>query len=69
MENVAAHDIFHDAVKHALEKEGWLITHDPLSLQMIASSPCNLSKTLSGIMRCIIWCMMDKGEAIVQWQN
>ena len=34
MENVAAHDIFHDAVKHALEKEGWLITHDPLSLQI-----------------------------------
>ena len=34
MENVAAHDIFHDAVKHALEKEGWLITHDPLSRQI-----------------------------------
>jgi hypothetical protein len=32
--NVAAHDIFHDAVKHAREKEGWLITHDPLSLQI-----------------------------------
>ena len=34
MENVAANDIFHDAIKHALEKEGWLITHDPLSLQI-----------------------------------
>jgi hypothetical protein len=31
---VAARDIFHDAVKHALEKEGWLITHDPLTLQI-----------------------------------
>lgn len=23
-------DIFHDTVKHALIKEGWTITHDPL---------------------------------------
>jgi hypothetical protein len=130
--NVTARDIFHDAVKHALEKEGWLITHDPLSLQIggvemyiglgaeqliaaekqgekIASkskalslflcsmnfisplghtvtisshsyrktqsgcstwqsrkipttafSHCNLSRMLSGITRCVIWCMMDK---------
>jgi hypothetical protein len=29
---MAAKDIFHDAVKHALEKEGWTITHDPLFL-------------------------------------
>lgn len=28
-----ARDIFHDAVKHALEKEGWEITHDPLFLR------------------------------------
>ena len=28
-----AHDRFHDAVRHALEKEGWTITHDPLSMQ------------------------------------
>jgi len=25
-----ARDIFHNAVKHGLEKEGWKITHDPL---------------------------------------
>lgn len=25
-----AKDLFHDAVRHALEKEGWLITEDPL---------------------------------------
>jgi hypothetical protein len=31
---VAARDIFHDAVKQALEKVGWRITHDPLSLQI-----------------------------------
>jgi len=31
---VAARDIFHDAVKQALEKAGWRITHDPLSLQI-----------------------------------
>ena len=31
---MAAQDIFHDAVKYALEKEGWRITHDPLSLQI-----------------------------------
>jgi hypothetical protein len=31
---MAARDIFHDAVKHALEKDGWRITHDPLALQI-----------------------------------
>jgi XisH protein len=31
---VAARDIFHDGVKRALEKAGWRITHDPLSLQI-----------------------------------
>lgn len=25
-------DVFHDAVRRALEKEGWIITHDPYSL-------------------------------------
>ncbi len=34
IETVAAKDIFHDAVKNALEKEGWSITHDPLFLQV-----------------------------------
>jgi hypothetical protein len=28
-----AKDVFHDAVKYALEKEGWHITHDPLFLR------------------------------------
>jgi hypothetical protein len=27
-------DRFHEAVKHALEKEGWTITHDPLRLNI-----------------------------------
>ncbi|HBE58362.1 MAG TPA: fatty-acid oxidation protein subunit alpha [Cyanobacteria bacterium UBA11149] len=27
-------DTFHDAVKHALEKDGWTITHDPLSVSI-----------------------------------
>jgi XisH protein len=27
-----ARDRFHDAVRNALEKDGWTITHDPLSL-------------------------------------
>ena len=31
---MAARDIFHYAVKQALEKAGWRITHDPLSLQI-----------------------------------
>jgi len=29
-----AKDLFHDAVRHALEKEGWVITHDPLHLRI-----------------------------------
>jgi hypothetical protein len=27
-------DQFHKAVKHALEKEGWSITHDPFTIQI-----------------------------------
>ncbi|MFN6465680.1 MAG: element excision factor XisH family protein [Nostoc sp. DedVER02] len=30
---MAAKYIFHDAVKRALEREGWLITNDPLLLR------------------------------------
>ena len=29
-----ARDRFHDVVRHALEKEGWIITHDPLYLNV-----------------------------------
>lgn len=29
-----AKDIFHEAVKQALEKEGWIITHDPYTLKI-----------------------------------
>jgi hypothetical protein len=29
---MSAKDIFHNAVKTALQKEGWIITHDPLTL-------------------------------------
>ena len=30
-------DKFYDAVKHALEKDGWLTTHDPFTTQIIES--------------------------------
>lgn len=30
---MSAKDIFHDAVKNGLQKEGWTITHDPFSLK------------------------------------
>jgi XisH protein len=33
---MAAKDRFHDVVKIALEKEGWKITHDPLTLKVDA---------------------------------
>jgi hypothetical protein len=29
-----AKDIFHDAVKIALQKDGWTITHDPLFIRL-----------------------------------
>lgn len=29
-----ARDIYHDAVKNALIKDGWIITQDPLSLRI-----------------------------------
>jgi hypothetical protein len=32
-----ARDWFHEAVKHALEKDGWRITHDPYLLRFGAS--------------------------------
>lgn len=31
---MSAKDRFHDVVKRALQKDGWQITHDPLSLQV-----------------------------------
>ena len=31
---MAAKDKFHDAVKNALVKDGWMITHDPLELEI-----------------------------------
>lgn len=31
---MAARDVFHNAVRKGLEKEGWVITHDPLTLQV-----------------------------------
>jgi XisH protein len=33
---MAAKDRFHNIVKIALEKEGWKITHDPLTLKVDA---------------------------------
>ena len=30
---MSARDIFHNAVKTALEHDGWTITHDPLALE------------------------------------
>jgi XisH protein len=30
---VAAKNVFHDAVRHALEKEQWIVTNDPLFLR------------------------------------
>ncbi len=30
---MAAKDVFHDAVRHALEKEQWIVTNDPLFLR------------------------------------
>ncbi|MGL5033478.1 MAG: XisH family protein [Microcystaceae cyanobacterium] len=29
-----AKDIFHDCVKHALVKDGWKVTHDPLRIRL-----------------------------------
>ncbi len=31
---MAAKDKFHDAVKHALVRDGWTITHDPLTFKI-----------------------------------
>jgi predicted RecB family endonuclease len=31
---MAAKDVFHEAVRKGLEKEGWVITDDPLKLQV-----------------------------------
>jgi hypothetical protein len=31
---MSARDLFHEAVKRGLQKEGWIITHDPLELEL-----------------------------------
>ena len=30
---IPAHDLYHDAVKNALIKDGWTITHDPFRME------------------------------------
>jgi len=30
-----ARDMFHQAVRHGLEKEQWVITHDPLEIRFL----------------------------------
>ena len=32
-----ARDIYHDCVRNALKKDGWTITHDPLTLKRTAA--------------------------------
>jgi hypothetical protein len=32
---MSARDVFHNAVKVALQKDGWTITHDPLSIDLM----------------------------------
>lgn len=32
---VSAKDIFHEAVKVALQNDGWTITHDPLTIDLV----------------------------------
>ncbi len=39
---MAAKDRFHDVVKIALEKEGWTITHDPLTLRVDAGTDLHI---------------------------
>ena len=34
-----AHDIYHDTVRHALESDGWTITHDPYKISIENSRP------------------------------
>ena len=31
---MSAKDVFHNVVKHALQKEGWQITHDPFAIKV-----------------------------------
>jgi len=31
---MAAKDLYHDTVKTALEKDGWIITHDPFYIRL-----------------------------------
>ena len=35
---MSAKDFYHDAVKTAMQKDGWTITHDPLSLELSSGS-------------------------------
>ncbi len=32
-----ARDLYHDTVKNALVKDGWTITHDPLTLEVAST--------------------------------
>jgi len=54
---VPAKDVFHDAVRHALEKEQWIITNDPLFFRF------------GGVDMYIDLAAEPEEEAIAKWQK
>ena len=45
---MSAKDVFHEVVKKALQKDGWQITHDPLSISVGGVNLCKLDNLFSG---------------------
>ncbi len=65
---MSARDIFHNAVKTALQKDGWVITHDPLTVEIYEGFFCRQLPQLSLQEYQIKIVVFDPvNEVIVKW--
>ncbi len=61
-----AKDVFHDAVINGLEKEGWVITEDPLEIE-IGTLPFIQIVLQRSQLKLIVY--DPRNEEIVSWKN
>ena len=67
---MSARDIFHDAVKIALERDNWQITHDPLALEFGLGSlyvELGAERIIAAERRNEK--IMPEQQEIIKWQN
>ncbi|MGC1310537.1 MAG: element excision factor XisH family protein [Phormidesmis sp.] len=63
---MSARDIFHNAVKAALQKDGWIITHDPLTIDLADGQLPQLSLQKYQVK---VVAFYPENEVIVKWTS